>query len=217
MDMAGGMLPIRGRVVATLIMLLVYFGVILIREWVPSIGSTGPFFLYMLSLPLALLGLLGLGVWGGIGWLSSPNAGSPTRRRHRARLLVSFTGLLVFGSFWGLSATIRGALPTGSHLLPFDRSAWLDPASSEPVKGDITPRQKMLANVVNHVLPGRDRREVENLLGRSLETLYFKSTGRDLIYILGPERDSLMRLDSEWFLIWFDASGRLRRYEIYTD
>jgi hypothetical protein len=108
-------------------------------------------------------------------------------------------------------------LPTGSHSLAFDRSVWLDPTSAEFVKWDITPRQKMLAAVVNDVLPDRNREEVEILLGPSLETPYLRSTGRDLIYVLGPARDSFFTIDHEWLLVWLDASGRFERYAIYRD
>lgn len=202
---------------ATLIALMTYFAVILLTAWSPSLRSTGAFFLYVLSLPLVLVGLLGLGVWGGIGWLSSRGSHSLTRQQHRARLLVALTGLLFFASFWGLASMTRATLPTGSHLLAFDASVWRDPASSEFVSGDITPRQKMSGDLVNTVLPRLNRQEVESLLGPSLETPYFQSTGRDLIYVLGPERDSMFMIDFEWLLIWLDTLGQFERYAIYTD
>ena len=83
--------------------------------------------------------------------------------------------------------------------------------------GDISARQKMLGDVVKKVLPGHDRRALEDLLGPSLETPYFADTGRDMIYRLGMERDSMFGVDSEWLLIWLDDSGRFERYEIRTD
>ena len=66
-------------------------------------------------------------------------------------------------------------------------------------------------------MPGRDRGELEELLGPSLDTFYFASSGRDLIYPLGKERGSLAAIDSEWLLIWLDQSGRFERYEVWTD
>lgn len=195
--------------------LALYFGVILVAEWMPSIRATGPYFLYVLSLPLVLLGLLGIGIWAGIGWWSSTDA--PRANAHRARLIVSVAGLMFLLTALGLSRTIQGALPTGSELLAFNRSVWLDPVSSQFVDGDITPRQEMLADVVNNVLPGQSCEEIQGRLGPSLETPYFQGTGRDLIYVLGPERDSFMRVDFEWLLIWCSPSGRFERYEILTD
>jgi hypothetical protein len=108
-------------------------------------------------------------------------------------------------------------LPTGSHLRSFDRAGWQDAGSADYVAGDITPRQKMLGDVVESVLPGRSRAELEKILGPSLETAYFRSSGRDLIYVLGPQRDSYLAIDSEWLLIWLDKDGRFRRYAIATD
>jgi len=126
-------------------------------------------------------------------------------------------GFVWFGTSVALAWMLRGALPTGSHLRRFDAAVWQDPDSSEFVAGDITPRQKMLGDVVKNILPGRTRAEVEELLGPSLDTPYFKSTGRDLIYVLGATRDMFFEIDSEWFLIWLDESGRFKRYAIYTD
>jgi hypothetical protein len=94
---------------------------------------------------------------------------------------------------------------------------WRDPRSAEYVEGDITPRQKMLADIVKNILPGRPRAELEGLLGPSLDTLYFKNEGSDLIYMLGPERDSYITIDSEWLLIWLDKDGRFKRYAIAKD
>jgi hypothetical protein len=126
-------------------------------------------------------------------------------------------GLLRFGAVLGLVWMVRGALPTGSHLLDFDPVVWQDPGSSTFVQGDITPRQKMLGSVVGRLSPALDRARLEAMLGPSLDTPYFAETGRDLIYILGPERDSFFGIDSEWLLIWLDRADRFERYAIYTD
>jgi len=58
--------------------------------------------------------------------------------------------------------------------------------------------------------------EVIDLLGEPLTNCgYFLSSGRDMIYHLGPER-SLMRIDSEWLLIWVE-NDHVKKYEIRTD
>lgn len=101
--------------------------------------------------------------------------------------------------------------------MQFDHECWIDPSSTDYVTGDITARQKMLADVVYTVMPRKNRAEIENLLGPSLETSYFNSTGRDLIYILGPQRDAIFAIDSEWLLIWFDDYDQFSRYEIVCD
>ena len=57
----------------------------------------------------------------------------------------------------------------------------------------------------------------EKILGKSLETSYFKSIDKDLIYYMGPQRDSYMKIDSEWLLIWLDESGRFKKYRLMND
>lgn len=74
----------------------------------------------------------------------------------------------------------------------------------------------MLADLVAQ-LPGRNQSQIVAMLGPSLETPYFKHSERDLIYYLGPQRDSLFPIDSEWLLIWLDEQGRFERYAVVND
>ena len=75
----------------------------------------------------------------------------------------------------------------------------------------------MLKDVVEKILPGKNRQEIERVLGPSLETDYFRSPDRDLIYYLGPERDGLFNIDSEWLLIWLDEDDKFKQYIIAND
>jgi hypothetical protein len=75
----------------------------------------------------------------------------------------------------------------------------------------------MLGGVVRDVLPGSHRSEIEQALGPSLDTAYFASTDRDLIYLLGPERSLFFGIDSEWLLIWLDESGHFERFAVTVD
>jgi len=189
----------------------------LVPEWWPGFAGTAVFFLYVLSVPIVALVLLGFLLWGIIRSALSLRRGLPVARAHRALVLVPLAGCFMFGSSIVASRLVRGSLPTGSHLLEFDAQIWQDPESSEFVRGDITPRQKMLGSVVERLEPSLTRGQIEELLGASLDTPYFASLGRDLIYILGPERDSLFGIDSEWLLIWLDENGRFERYAIHND
>jgi len=204
-------------IIVVLVCIVAYFGLGLVPNWYPGFGSTELFFLYILSIPVVLLVLLGLGTWATVGLFLSWRRRVPASGRHRTLLLVACIGFVCFLTSMTLARVIRGALPTGSHLLRFDSALWKDPNSLRFIAGDVTPRQKMLGDVVQNVLPGRTRAELEELLGPSLDTPYFRTTGRDLIYVLGSERDSLFAIDSEWLLIWLDSSGRFERYAIYTD
>lgn len=206
----------KGALVA-LAVLSAYFGLAIVPEWWPGFAGTETFFFYVLSIPLALIGLLGLTIWGIAGVIVARRRGSSPSQLHRGLVVVSLAGFLMFASAIGLTRAIRGALPTGSHLLEFDPGVWQDPNSSQFIQGDITPRQKMLGSLVERLGTSLTRAELEALLGPSLDTPYFESTGRDLIYMLGPERDSFIRIDSEWLLIWLDDTDHFDRYGIYTD
>lgn len=181
--------------------LAVYSGAWIIPRWWPGFAGSPLFFLYVLSVPFIAVVLLGLIVWGLIGSALSLRRGLPVSQAQRVLVLVPLAGCLMFGSSIALSRLVRGSLPSGSHLLEFDAETWHDPASSDFVRGDITPRQKMLGSVVEHLTPNLDRGDIAALLGPSLDTPYFASLDRDLIYILGPERDRDLGIDSEWLLI----------------
>jgi hypothetical protein len=59
-------------------------------------------------------------------------------------------------------------------VLKFDERSW---KTSPPyVAKDITPRQKMLGDIIEQRLPGKSRREIEAMLGPSVETSYFAET-----------------------------------------
>ncbi len=102
-----------------------------------------------------------------------------------------------------------------SKELDFDSAVWKKTESFRYQKDDITKRQKMIKSVLK-LIKGKSKAEIVGLLGKSLDSGYFKSTGRDSIYILGPER-SYISVDSEWLLLWFDKKNILVKFEITTD
>lgn len=215
-EIRGRWLPSH-RFAAALALLGIYFGLSLVPEWWPGVAGTGAFFLYVLSVPIMLVCLLGLTLWSVAGAITARSRGALVSKRQHAFVVLSLAGLLMFSSTMMLARAIRGALPTGSHVREFAPLIWQDPTSSQFVPDDITSRQKMLGSLVERFKPSQSRAEIEALLGSSLQTPYFESTGRDLIYVLGPERDSFFAIDSEWLLIWLDDSDHFERYEIYTD
>jgi hypothetical protein len=73
----------------------------------------------------------------------------------------------------------------------------------------------MLIDVLK-LIHNKPKSEIIILLGSGSDSEYFKSSERDLLYILGPER-SYISIDSEWLLLWFDENDILIKYEIRTD
>jgi hypothetical protein len=108
-------------------------------------------------------------------------------------------------------------LPVGSYMRRFDQQLWKSSSSLEERSDAITMRQQMLGDVIRSVVRNNSKESIVKLLGPSEDDSYFSESGRDLIYNTGPQRDSVMRIDSEWLLIWFDSSGRASRYEIRSD
>ena len=182
----------------------------------PSLAGSLGFFvailLFMVSLPLLVL----LTIWAGMAWILARVNHHPLSTRVRNVLRFSLSSFIVLLLCIGLARWIPEPLPSGSHLQPFDRTVWANAALDAPVHAVPTPRQAMLASLVSQ-FPGRHQNELIAMMGPSLETGYFLSSGRDLIYHLGPQRDSLFAIDSEWLLIWVDESGRFERYAIVSD
>ena len=185
-------------------------------KWFPSVGGSGLFPFYVLSLVAiaVALGLVTFASGAVLVWRGARLEPSPASRRI---FIGSGLSLLGLATTIALALFIPAGLPSGSRLARFDQVAWRQPTSTEFVVGDITVRQKMLGDVVDNYLSGRSRAEIESTLGPSLDSPYFRGTGRDLIYVLGPQRDSYFVIDSEWLLIWLDSAGRFERYAIYTD
>ncbi|MDP2160605.1 MAG: hypothetical protein Q8K02_09000 [Flavobacterium sp.] len=115
-----------------------------------------------------------------------------------------------------LKKIILGDLPVGSNLLKFDTNKWKGNSSLDTTN-DISRRGMMLKDVVQNVLPGKNKKEIEELLGPSLETNYFKDVEKDMIYFLDTERTSIFNIDSEWLLIWLDKNGKFDGYKIVND
>ena len=123
--------------------------------------------------------------------------------------------LLIFFALAGCSQS--NDLPSGSDTRTFDSLVWQDKSSVQSDDNGISEREKMLKDLVENILPQKTESEIENLLGKSLETAYFKSLDKDMIYYLGPERDNFMNIDSEWLLIWLDDSGKFKEYRVVND
>ena len=195
---------------------LVYFGALLVPRFVPGIYSPPIGFTLALTVALVVPSLIILTVWGAAALVISKIRKYSIGQRSKIAGLVGVTGLAVFAVSLLLTFLPAFQLPSGSYINDFDRTVWLDSGSTDYIEGDITPRQKMLADVV-YKLPGKNQIEIVDMLGPPIDTEYFKDTGRNLIYVTGPERDSFVSIDSEWLLIWVDEKGLYKKHAIVTD
>ena len=193
-----------------------YFGFILTPALVfPAFDATWVICSINYSIFLTVAFLLLLALWGGIGFLVAKVRKRPIGEWTRIPGNIAIVGFSMLVGFLVLHHILPYPLPRGSYEHRFSREIWLDPNSDLGHGQFITPRQKMLGDVVKN-LPGKSRAEVEEMLGPSRDTQKFESLGCDLLYVTGPERASFFGIDSEWFLIWFDEHGVYERYEIFV-
>src|SRR5438445_13092638 len=122
--------------------LAAYFGLSLAPHALPGLGGTGLSFAYFLSLPLVVLLLLAVGVWGGVGLLRAWVRGRPPRPRHRAYLLVGCVALASLCLALCLVRYVPRPLLLGSAIENIARLVWQDPRSADYVPGDVTPTTK---------------------------------------------------------------------------
>ena len=136
------------------VVLSLYFAILLVPHWRPSVANSPVFFFYILSIPFTLLVLLSGGLWGVVGAIVSRRRSGSVSAWHRHLIIAAATGMLLCMSAILLTQLIRGSLPTGSYVMDFTPLVWQDPRSSEFVDGDITPRQKMLGSLASGVRSG---------------------------------------------------------------
>lgn len=191
------------------VFLFVYFGFITIPQWFRPFSPQR--LVWVISLPVIVLVLIVIGVSGFIGIWQTKVGNKASNPKHVHFAQISCIGILWFAIAVGLAY--------GTHYFynhqQFNLEIWQDPNSTQYVSYELSPRQKMLDDVVENILPGSTQLEIEALLGPSTNTGYFSKSRRDLIYNLGAERG--LGVDSEWLLIWFDDSGNFERHEIVTD
>jgi len=203
----------RKIIIPTAIVVACIFSIPFIYRFVPSLFPREAFFVYLLFL-MAFLGFSLLYGLGSCGWMLFAKI---KRRRPNTASVVGvalFTSTVVFALLtYGALQLVPRELPPGSDLKKFDSSLWKSESSSDSI-GGISAREQMLEDLVVNVLPGKNRSEIETLLGPSTETQYFADTDKDLIYHLGPERNALVNLDTEWLLIWLGQDGKFGRYRI---
>ena len=112
---------------------------------------------------------------------------------------------------WGIKPYLPKPLPNGSYLQSFDSDIWIADDSTVQKSG-ITDRQKMLGDVVEHVLPGKSRNEIIRLLGLSSDD----SNQETLNYYLGPTRGDLSGIHTEFLRVHFDTSAHYKDHSIFT-
>lgn len=203
------LLPMNKQTLFPYLLLFGYFGVIIIPQLFRPFSPV--WLVWLMSLPVVLLTLLGIGLWGIVGIIQAKRKWNSPLPRNVSFTRLSVAALLCFGISIGLA---YGTQYLYNHK-KFNAMVWQNPRSSEYIAYNLTPRQRMVDDLVNNFLPGKTQEEIEANLGPSLNTGYFSGTEESFIYVLGPERG--FGVDYEWLLIWVDDAGCFERFEITTD
>jgi len=193
---------LRGNV--AVILLLAYFG----RLAIPA--GIGPFrlagFFYLFTLPVVTAVLLGIGAWGCFGLVKSRIRRIAIHPKHK-----SFSSLAAFG-FALLSLSFVSLY--SYHHKRFDSVLWKDVEKSMQWDANLlTPRQRMTADLVENVLPGLVRGEIEALLGVPYESWRSEDGLWKILYVLGPERG--FGVDAECLAIEFDEAAEFQNAETF--
>ena len=101
-----------------------------------------------------------------------------------------------------------------SQRLTFDGKAWRDGSLDQ--NAEWPTRQRIVDDLVaKRRLDGLTREQLLTLLGPADQTDMWRDW--HVVYWLGRERTGIIRADSEWLVIRFDAAGRVASYRIIAD
>lgn len=141
-----------------------YFSLFLILKIIPRFGTSPLMFMLGISFIFVILLLMLFALWGIVALVVSGIRKRPVGKKSKKAGQLALAGISMLFAFLFLANVLPSPLPTGSYDKKFDRTVWLEPKSADYIDGDITPRQKMLADVIKQ-LPGKNRTEMENMLG----------------------------------------------------
>lgn len=128
------------------------------------------------------------------------------------RNIVNWVGAILLGAVIIIAVVLItigiGIWGADKPQKEFNSEKWL----SKPDK-----RTEMIDELVtSKLLDHKSKTEIIKLLGEPLDHCsYFLSSGRNMIYNLGKERNPF-GVDSEWLLIWLNKDT-VSKYEVTTD
>jgi hypothetical protein len=136
-----------------------------------------------------------------------------------AKRLIKFPKLprwiFIFAIVVMMIAAARFAWWYPRRPIEFNSAAWK--STTQP---DFEPRYRMVSNLMNLMDQGKiaSRDAVFNALGKPDNGTDANSSGSDYwLYNLGPEHNSMFRIDNDWLELMFDKSGHLLSHRVRPD
>lgn len=122
-------------------------------------------------------------------------------KKEKRRFIIQFILVSTLPIFCGFMLTLN------EYKSHFSTERWVNNPGE---------RVYMVDDLLTHYkLSGKTREEIVHLLGDPTETWYFKEDN-NIVYYLGNER-GLIRIDSEWLVIWFNDDDKVIKNRIKTD
>jgi hypothetical protein len=169
--------------------------------------------IWLLSSLVVATALVVIGIWGIIGVLQSKVNKKQVTSKHISFVQISVVGLLAFG----MSIAIAKQTYFLYEHENFNSEIWQNSNSISHIGEELTQRQRMVYDVVENILPGKNEDEIKALLGKPLfkRRLYYPQDGFYLEYKVGPVVESTIFPSYPQYLsVFFDSSGNYKEYHI---
>lgn len=184
------------------ILVVIYFVRFAIPQGIYSINLTGLF--YTLTIYLVVGCLVAAGLIGIIGYINSRVKNTIFTAQHKSFLITAVLGLALFG----ISFVTRDVY---LHK-KFDPALWKDTSVSLDSDNNLlSPRQRMMKDLVENNLPGLIGSEVKALLGTPDKSWQPAEGGWNFLYVVGPEKGA--GVDNECLVIHLDEKDQYQSYE----
>lgn len=92
---------------------------------------------------------------------------------------------------------LPSVLPVNSYDMPFETKMWQSESGLKFDKNLVTPRQRMLGDLIKNILPGKTKAQISEALGAPDGTRF--AHWADMVYVLGPQGG--YGVDYEWLKI----------------
>ena len=183
--------------------LFCYFGFIIIPEWSHPFSV---FLLWLSLLPVVLIILVANGIHGGIRLWRAKSQNLSQNPEHKFSYWLAIIGVMWFL----ISILLAQAAHFAYNHQKFDTEKWKSSNWEDGDMLELSPKERMLDDLTQNILPGRTKSEIIKLLGQpdeiedveGKETLFYYTSWN----IMEPQCLSMM----------FDEQGIIKEYHMTT-
>jgi hypothetical protein len=183
----------------------IYFIRLIFPQGIYSFTLTALFYYFTVYVVIGCLVIAGL--FGAAGIIKSHSNKTTISQKHKSFVVASIIGLSLFG----ISFITRDIY----FHKKFDSDLWKNTKISMDFDANLlTPRQRMMEDLVENHLSGLTKIEIESLLGTPNDSWQAEEGGWNLLYVIGPEKG--LGVDDQCLHIHFDENDNFESYEDIT-